>query len=576
MARVHAGEIVNVSVGYSIQAAERAGERDGIPIVRVTRWTPREISFVALPADTTVGVGRQIPDTENGGHEMPKDIERAAQAAMTGLSGLHTRDDGTGGTGSRPQSSLAMARAAEGGQGRAQGAGHEAAQTGGAGGQGTNDQGARASAQPGQGESGTGAAPAQARGGMDGEQMLRMERQRIAEIDAAAREFDLPDDMVQRARRDGTSLDAFHRQVLDHLRGQSGESTRARETMIGMSDGETRSFSIMNLVRYLVNPNDQAAQRAAGFEIEASRAAADRLGRDPGGVFIPPDVLMRGNFLRAQGTGTAGAGGALVETQHLAGSFIDLLRNRLALASAGVTILTGLRGNVSIPKMTAGTSHEWVDEGGAPTDTQATFANVTMTPHTVGVPVPITRRLLLQSDPSIEALIRAEILARVAIAIDKVALAGEASPAAPSGLRDVIAAGADIWAAAGAPTHAEIVALESAVAAENADIGSLAYIYNAQMSGRLKSTEISAGTAVFIEGTDGTVNGHRRIRSNQSGANDVYFGNWADLIIGMWSGLDLREDRATLASSDGLVLRAFQDVDVAIRRAESFHMGRNL
>jgi hypothetical protein len=96
------------------------------------------------------------------------------------------------------------------------------------------------------------------------------------------------------------------------------------------------------------------------------------------------------------------------------------------------------------------------------------------------------------------------------------------------------------------------------------------------MSGRLKSTEISAGTAVFIEGTDGTVNGHRRIRSNQSGANDVYFGNWADLIIGMWSGLDLREDRATLASSDGLVLRAFQDVDVAIRRAESFHMGRNL
>ncbi|MFT5616294.1 MAG: hypothetical protein ACI8Q6_003591, partial [Granulosicoccus sp.] len=62
---------------------------------------------------------------------------------------------------------------------------------------------------------------------------------------------------------------------------------------------------------------------------------------------------------------------------------------------------------------------------------------------------------------------------------------------------------------------------------------------------------------------------------NNSPANGTLLGNWQDYIIAMWSGLDLTVDSATLASSGGIYLRAFQDLDFGLRHAESFAYGRN-
>jgi hypothetical protein len=163
----------------------------------------------------------------------------------------------------------------------------------------------------------------------------------------------------------------------------------------------------------------------------------------------------------------------------------------------------------------------------------------------------------------------------VALGIDAAALNGDASPNAPTGLRELIAADALDWVTPGKPTFAEIVALETAVAEANADDGALAYIYNAALGGHLKTTPMEPGAPFFIEPPDERVNGHARVKSNQAQAGDVFYGNWSDLIIGMWSGLDLRADTATLAASDGLVLRVFSDVDVGIRHTGSFKLGKN-
>ncbi len=65
LARVRAGEVKSVSVGYQIQDYVRSGERDGVPVNRVTRWRPFEISLVAVAADATVGVGRSVGGAGN-------------------------------------------------------------------------------------------------------------------------------------------------------------------------------------------------------------------------------------------------------------------------------------------------------------------------------------------------------------------------------------------------------------------------------------------------------------------------------------------------------------------------------
>jgi HK97 family phage major capsid protein len=50
----------------------------------------------------------------------------------------------------------------------------------------------------------------------------------------------------------------------------------------------------------------------------------------------------------------------------------------------------------------------------------------------------------------------------------------------------------------------------------------------------------------------------------------MLFGNFSDLIIGQWGVLDVLVDPYTLGTSGGIRIRVIQDVDVAIRHAESF------
>jgi hypothetical protein len=55
--------------------------------------------------------------------------------------------------------------------------------------------------------------------------------------------------------------------------------------------------------------------------------------------------------------------------------------------------------------------------------------------------------------------------------------------------------------------------------------------------------------------------------------NDVLFGNFADCVVGMWSGLDLIVDSVTQAASGQTILNVHQDFDVAVRRPQSFALG---
>lgn len=480
----------HVSVGYvvhGVSVEERTGEAD---MVRVVDWEPFEISIVAIPADTSVGVGRSANEVKN------MNVRTASTGSSDQRQNNTPRAAGAGSDGSRVSDVLQM--------GEAYGA----------------------------------------------------------------------DDLAARILREGGGADEMRRALLEKMNRGGGRPLGERD-QIGMTEREVNSFSIVRLVRHLVAPDARTAEDAA-LELEASRSFAQRTGRDPEGAYLPPDLLLsRGFARRDMNTGTEALGGALVATHLLAESFVDALRNRLAVFSAGATILPGLVGNIRIPRLAGGAAHEWLAESGAATNQQANFDTIAMSPKTIAVSIPITRRLLIQSTPAVESVLRSDIIARMALGIDAAALNGDPSPNAPTGLREVIVDEAADWGTANKPTFAEIVALETAVAAANADTGQQAYIYGAAMGGHLKTTPMEPGAPYFVEGPDGVVNGHSRHKSNQAQAGDVFFGNWQDMIIGMWSGLDLRADTATLAASDGLVLRAFQDCDVGIRHLGSFALGKN-
>ena len=374
-------------------------------------------------------------------------------------------------------------------------------------------------------------------------------------------------DMAQEFITNSRGLDELRTALLEKMStpAQPVDTTVAD---IGLSKEETRSFSFLRAINYLANPADRQAREAAGFEIEASEAAAAKLGRQSRGITIPQEVLRRDLSV-----GAATAGGNLVATELDTASFIDLLRNASALDQAGATVLTGLVGNVAIPRQSGAGTGYWVSEAGAPTESQQTVDQVSMTPKTVAAFTDYSRRLMLQSSIDIENMVRRDLAAVLGLKIDLAGLYGTGSNSEPLGLKFTTGINTEDFAA-DAPTFAEVVAMESDVAADNALLGSPVYLMNAAMRGNLKTTKKDAGSGIFLM-ENGEVNGYRGVLSNQVESNDLWFGNFADLLIGFWSGLDIMVDPYTNSTSGTVRVVAMQDVDVAIRHPESFCRGNN-
>jgi HK97 family phage major capsid protein len=339
---------------------------------------------------------------------------------------------------------------------------------------------------------------------------------------------------------------------------------------VGLTPKEVRQFSFVRAINALANPQDKRAWANAAFEREVSDAAQKTYGRSAQGIFVPNEVV---HAKRDLNVGTNSAGGFTVATDLLAASFIEMLRNRSVVQRAGATVLNGLVGNVAIPKQSGAATAYWVAESGAPTESQQTLAQVTMSPKTVGAYTDFSRKLMIQSSIDIESMVRRDLATVIALAIDTAALYGTGANNQPTGIKLQSGINTKDFAATN-PTFAELVGMESELATDNADIGTMTYLFNPAQRGALKTTEKSSTSAgQFVWESGNTVNGYRTEVSSQVTAGDVFFGNFADLLIGFFSGLDLMVDPYSNSTSGTMRVVALQDTDIAVRNAVSFCYG---
>ena len=374
-------------------------------------------------------------------------------------------------------------------------------------------------------------------------------------------------EMAQRAISEGVSIEEFRGQLLEEI----GSIAAVEDQEIGLSRKEVGKFSMLRAIHALANPTDRRAQEAAAFEFEASRAAAQQYGVTAQGIMLPAEVLR--NWKRDM---SAGSDGDLVAEDFKGEEFIDALRNASSVMQAGARMLGGLSGDVKIPKKTAASTAAFVaSEGTAAAESEMTIGNVSMSPKTLGAFTDVTRQLLIQSSLDVEALIRDDLAQSIATAIDKAGLEGSGSSGNPEGILNTTGVNQVTNFAAANPTFAEVVTLETAVAEDNALTGNLSYILPASMYGALKTTEKATNTAQFVVEPGGTINGYQGIVSNQATAGNLYFGNFSDLLIGMFGGLDIVVDPYSNSTSGTVRVVALQSVDVAVRHAVSFAFGND-
>ena len=400
------------------------------------------------------------------------------------------------------------------------------------------------------------------------------EHKRTSEILSIANAYAKHDlgDLAREAVSSRMSVEEFRQKAMEKMAAAPKPTAE-----IGMDKQELRRYSMVRALNFLANPNDKRAAEEASFERECSDAAAQRSGKSAQGIMVPYDVLKRD-----LNVGTTTAGGHTVATDLRAQDFIGLLRNAMVIDRMGITVLDGLVGNIAIPRQTGGATGYWVAESGAPTESQQAFDQVALSPKTVGAFTDYSRKLLKQSSLSVESFVQGDLAKVLGLAIQAAAINGGGSNE-PTG----ILATAGIGNVAGgtnglAPAWSHIVDLESAVAVANADIGTLGYLTNAKVRGKLKQVAKNGAASPFIFGEgNAPLNGYQAAITNAVPSNltkgtssgvcsAIIFGNFADLIMGMWGGLDLMVDPYSQSTSGTVRIVALQDVDVAIRHAESF------
>lgn len=477
----------NVSVGYRVDASSYRleGEKDGIPVVRAMSWMPYEASFVPVPADTSVGVGRsEEVKTVTG---KPVEAERKEEKKMD------------------PKMIAEMYE-------RAEKFGIPAAKVG---------------------------------------ELVAAGKGR-SELDALI--VDKQAGEVEVVRKENVEL--------KNRKPDSPKVDKAVTPEIGLTARETKRYSFMNALRSL--SGDHSVD--AGFERECSNAVAKVLGRAPRGLFVPYDVQIAKRDLQITGGGT---GSNVIATNLMAGDFITAMRNAMALPQLGATVMSGLVGDIAIPKGTAATGY-WIAETAEPTESTPTLSQVTGSPKGVGATVDISRKLMLQSSIDVEAYVRNEIAEALAKAIDAAAFNG-AGTSEPTGLLTGPIS-TDVTMTAGSVTYADVCSLISTVTGKNARFENLKFAVTNEVFWKLAATATSTNGPVFIaDYNTSKILGRPAIVSENVTANYGFVADWSYMILALWgNGLDLTVDPYTGSKSGLVSITGFMDADILVKDANAF------
>ncbi len=518
---VKAGIRKLVSVGYRIHKMVTEKIEAETETLRAMDWEPLEISIVSVPADISVGVGR-------GAEEVETIIERT-QKNMDPI----------------PPGALAAPTATP-----------------------PNIEVIREAAR---------------------KDAIAAERQRVTDIrkmaDGVINIIPKARELAEVAIAGDADTSAFQRTLNENFPKQQHVEAGGAPP-IGMNKRDLKDYSFLRAINSL-----KTDKRLEGLEREASDAVAKQLGRSPEGLgfFIPSDI-MRGtmsdelrtavallNHTRALQTNVFSGAGAVVGTSLLSGSLIELLRNNMVVMALGARSLSGLSGNVAIPRQTGGGTAYWLGEGATVTESAQTVGQLSLTPHRLSAFTSYSNQLLTQSSIDLEAFVRNDLMTVLALAKDSAAIVGTGSVGQPLGICNTTGLATSVTLAnAGTMTYAEAVRFQTNVDTSNALLGTLGYLATKAIKGVAKTTAMFSSTGMPVWQGD-SVDGIRALASNQltGVAATVVFGNWADLIIAEWGANEVVVDPFTRAAQDEVKIYVRQFTDNGVRHATSFSQSTN-
>ena len=433
------------------------------------------------------------------------------------------------------------------------------------------------------------------------------ERARVASITALCRDHNV--DLSQSLIESGASKEDAMSQVLVEIGKRAKQPAQVAtptapaaqpisgNSSIDMNQRDAGRYSITAGIRASLT-NDWSTYEA-GLAREMSTEVAKSMGRSPSAeraFFVPFSALTRATYVTSGPT----TSGNLVQTDLLDQDFIEFLRNRSVMIAAGVSVMTGLQGNVAIPRRSGVASTYYLStQTTAITQSESTFDQVTMTPKNLAALSKYSRQTLLQATPGIEQLVRNDLVDGINVAMDLGILNGTGSGGQPTGIMGTSGIGSvAIGTNGGAITMETLVNLETELTIDNVpvDRSSINYITNAKVMGNLKKLRAGGSTltdgpflvndnlvAIGRGGTPSIVNGYPVYVTNQvpstltkgtsSGVcSAVLIGDFSQATVGMWgNGLEITVGEDADDFSKALTsVRGIVSYDVGVREPKAF------
>lgn len=387
---------------------------------------------------------------------------------------------------------------------------------------------------------------------------------------------------------DISALDSTLQAEMRHL-------ARESQKPVNLSAGEERDikrFDIGKIVRHLDAVHRGRPSQLDGLELEVSQQGqqdAAAAGVEVRGIMLPDFIARRSGIgteyrdLSVTGGTSQQFGGTLVATEKR--GLLDDFYNSSIMISSGAMVLSGLAGNVDLPRYNKAGDPAKKTENAAADELSPTFASLSLSPKRLPAVIDISDQLLRQTS-ALETFLRAALSTQLTAVQEKAFWHGVGTNEA-NGVAGTSGIGSVIGSTNGAaPDWADIVDLETAVAIDNALVGNLGYATNAKVRGKLKKTVVASGTSAdmvwdrltpntplngYSCGVTNAISSTLTKGSANSVCSAIFFGNFADYVVGYWGGIDLEivTDK-TLRSQGQRALVANLYYDGGLLRAESF------
>ena len=375
----------------------------------------------------------------------------------------------------------------------------------------------------------------------------------------------------------GKDLDEVREIILKEKYGEP-EPMKQEITLEQVTNAkDAKRYSVAKIVRAGANPRNNID---LGLEREVSDELARLNGGAPQGFYVPFNALA-GRAIYDNATN----GAELVQTDVMGDEFIKALRNKARVVELGAKVLTGLKGDVSIPKQNGLTTSYWLatDVTSITSESAPGLTSVTMTPKNLGAYTDISRQMLIQSEINVEMFVRDEIMSSLALAIDLAALNGSTSLAyTPTGILNTSGVNSVTMSSA-AVTYAKLVQFMSEIATDNYDGSNFAFLTNAKVMGKMAQTlssSTAAGAQYLWDIATGRTPIGRGVVSNQltvGTANAAIFGDFSQVLIGFWgSGVDIQVDPYTQNINQKVRVVGLVTTDVAIRHPQAFSKSEDI